>query len=117
MSGIVGVRQSDPSSKILNCVLQAYPELNIRWLLTGWGEMLEERASDVGFQKLQTQECAECAHKDETVNNLKDLVESLKQDKEDLRDRVKSLKADKQRLLDSIDSATGENSTGKRNSA
>ena len=34
----------EPSSEILARIVEAYPEINIRWLLTGKGEMLEKTA-------------------------------------------------------------------------
>jgi len=39
LNGIVGVRQSDPSSKILNKILDVYANVNAEWLLTGKGKM------------------------------------------------------------------------------
>lgn len=37
VNGIVGTRGSDPSAKILNSVLLAYPNVNANWLITGTG--------------------------------------------------------------------------------
>ena len=39
LNGIVGARQSDPSSKILNRILDVYANVNAEWLLSGKGNM------------------------------------------------------------------------------
>jgi transcriptional regulator with XRE-family HTH domain len=35
----------DPSAEVLAKIVEVYPSLNIRWLLTGKGEMLEKSAA------------------------------------------------------------------------
>lgn len=42
LNGIVGARQSDPSSKILNKILDVYANVNAEWLLTGNDPMLRK---------------------------------------------------------------------------
>lgn len=37
--------KGEPSADVLARIVEAYPEINIRWLLTGKGEMLEKGAA------------------------------------------------------------------------
>lgn len=43
LNGIVGARQSDPSSKILNRILDVYANVNAEWLLMGREPMIKNR--------------------------------------------------------------------------
>lgn len=42
LNGIVGARQSDPSSKILNSILEVYANVNAEWLLMGREPMIKK---------------------------------------------------------------------------
>lgn len=42
----INEKQSLPSAEVLTAILNAYPEVNIRWLLTGKGEPLESSSPD-----------------------------------------------------------------------
>jgi len=42
LNGIVGARQSDPSSKILNRILDVYSNVNAEWLLMGREPMIKQ---------------------------------------------------------------------------
>lgn len=56
LNGIVGVRQSDPSSKILNRILDIYANVNAEWLLMGREPMIKKGNSAVyaGNESLDT---------------------------------------------------------------
>lgn len=96
LSSIVGARQSDPSAKLLNCVLNAYPDINALWLLTGRGGMLNGQALE--NQKTSIEQtsknvpCKECAGKDIIIKNLIEQVDDLREDKQDLKDQIKEMK-------------------------
>jgi phage repressor protein C with HTH and peptisase S24 domain len=47
LNGIVGARQSDPSSKILNKILDVYANVNAEWLLMGKEPMLKVESNSI----------------------------------------------------------------------
>ena len=84
INGIVGSRQSDPSSKLLNSVLLTYKNVNANWLLTGDGEMLKSDESNSNaemeiFSNLKNHnysetECRECKLKDKIIDSMEQQI-------------------------------------------
>lgn len=96
LSSIVGTRQSDPSAKLLNCVINAYPEINALWLISGRGGMLNSQASkkENGITEQLSQDiaCKECADKIIIIKNLLEQVSDLRADKLELKTQIEKLK-------------------------
>lgn len=81
LSGIVGVRQSDPSSKILNCILKGYPDVSPEWLLTGRGNNLRSLSGNEAIlseQPADWSNCPICKEKEKRIEDLKETIAILR---------------------------------------
>lgn len=67
--------KSKPNAETLESILNAYPELNARWLLTGKGEMLN---SETSLDKI-TENCNKCDDLNERLDEYKERVQELKE--------------------------------------
>lgn len=93
LQGIVGQRQSDPGSKILNRVLEAYPNINARWLICGKGQKFESDidipamniASESNVNYSEKENCIMCREKDKRIAELENHNKELISDKEWLK--------------------------------
>lgn len=77
LQNIVGERGSDPTFKILNRIISAYPEVSIRWLMTDDGSITEgrqENQNDEEGPPVSNRDCKICLAKDETIAILKQHV-------------------------------------------
>lgn len=83
------LNQTKPSIEGLQKIIKHFPDVNVRWLLTGDGEMdspeLGVLMEASGEYKTKKDCCAVCAEKDK-------LIEELKEDKEFLKSLIASKK-------------------------
>ncbi len=103
LSNIIGGRQTDPSSKILNSVVEAYPELEALWLLSGRGNMLRGHATITTDNEINepqnTEDCKLCIEKDKVIDIYKEQLQSQKM-------RIENLEKDKTWLQKQVDLAS-----------
>ena len=104
LSGIVGARKSDPSAKILNCVLSVYP-IDAMWFVTGRGEMLLKSSAPkkVARETPEQASCSACNEKDKIIQAQNSRINELENDKTWMQKHIELL--------------SQEADTSKRNSA
>ena len=72
LQNIVGERGSDPTFKILNRIIAAYPEVNLEWLMTDVGNIIKVNQNEEDKGPPTTNiDCPICRAKDETIETLK----------------------------------------------
>ncbi len=78
----------------LSELILAYPELNVRWLLTGQGKMTDEaeKENELNDKKHEyLKECPLCKTKNELIDSLRHIIQLNE-------NRIKDLEHDKERL-------------------
>ncbi len=109
LNGIVGTRQSDPSSSVINKILDSYPNVNISWLVLGVGEIFKENKSTEYTQGNRIEssnhirvegdgECKLCELKNREILLLEREIKALKGEVEALKGRVE----DKDELIKNL---------------
>jgi hypothetical protein len=94
----------------LSQLILAYPELNVRWLLTGQGKMTDENENLTKEPKQLYNTCPLCKEKDRSIHLLEKIVSDLEAEKEQLTKAC----SDKEELLDWY---KGKKETAPENSA
>jgi hypothetical protein len=92
LQGIIGQRQSDPGSKILNRVLVTYPNVNARWIVVGDEDVFinNNLKSEISLstnvisvnepEAIYNKTCILCREKDERIKLLTHITD--RQEKE-----------------------------------
>ena len=74
-------REGLPASYLAEIIVK-YTDLNVHWLVTGQGSMLNEKEKALENEAhepiLPYKNCASCDEKEARINELKDHIESLK---------------------------------------
>lgn len=78
-----------PSSKVITSILEVFPNINARWLLTGEGDMLQNNTNQINDMKNYNQN----DYKDRIIQLLEDKVEYLTRENERLKAGDKEQKA------------------------
>lgn len=75
-------KESPPTSEVIAEISTKYPDINLIWLLTGKGEMIQntntENKEILFYEKLLESKEKEIEMKDEIIDNLKDHIRTLK---------------------------------------
>lgn len=76
-------KESPPSSEVIAEISTKHPDINLIWLLTGKGEMIQDKSSNPNkevefYEKLLELKNKEIEVKDELIKQLKDHITTLK---------------------------------------
>lgn len=92
----------------LGIILKAYPEINLRWLVTGEGEMLTGEAQpELVTEQILTLSNVELllrdllAERDAKIDALQEIIWELKEENGRLKEQLRAKKGDVQNAVDS----------------
>jgi DNA-binding Xre family transcriptional regulator len=80
MSKMMGPKNSSVGSKIIEKIVRAYPEINLRWLITGEGEMLIDPVKN----ELPVGPCQQCNLRERLLHTQENLIDRLQERLEEL---------------------------------
>lgn len=87
ITNITGQRRGKPSFEVIEKISSAFAELNIRWLITGEGDMFREATKPISANETTLQLVAAITSQAETIGSLKKEIEVL-------QDRILQLQSD-----------------------
>jgi len=118
VSNVLTKRKSNPSADFLEAIANSIESINLRWLLTGSGEMLDRGQDYSNSFLLSNRDASALAslvaeppgpYQSSKIDRLKNVlidkerqIKALQKDKDQLESDKKDLRSDKQRLLDEL---------------
>ena len=87
ITNITGQRKGKPSFEVIEKIASAFAEINVRWLITGEGDMLHWVIKPISANETTLQLVTTIASQAETIGALKKEVEVL-------QDRIQKLQPD-----------------------
>lgn len=85
--------KNEPGGKALSTILNSYPEINARWLLTGEGEMLNKNSQIVNEETIKYGICEECCRKDKIIDHQAEYIDQLKKFLKECTEKLEKRKA------------------------